>query len=106
MAQLKITYTKQFRDKCFNNLRLAMDIRLLIAAMDYQHHDVIRYYLEELLEDSELYIGSEITDEGSKKVANDKIHTHKVRQELYNEYMELLTNALDKEDARDKTRVL
>ena len=97
MAQLKITYTKQFRDKCFNNLRFAMDIRLLMAAMDYQHHDVIRYYLEELLEDSELYIGSEITD---------KIHTHKVRQELYNEYMELLTNALDKEDARDKTRVL
>ena len=105
MTQIKITYTEEFRAKCFNNLRFAMDIRLLISAMDSQRHNVVRYYLEELLEDSELYIESKITDEDSKKVANNKIYAHKIRQEIYNEYMELLTNELDKEDAR-KTRVL
>ena len=106
MARLKITYPEQFRDKCFNNLRFAMDIRLLIAAMDYNHHDLVRYYLEELLDDDELYIENELADDGARRVANAKIHAHKVRQELYNEYMELLTNALDLQDAGTKARIL
>ena len=100
--KLEIKYSEEFREKCFNNLRFAMDIRLLIAAMDYGHHDVVRYYLEELLDDSELYIENEMNDDGARRVANAKIHAHKVRQELYNEYMELLTNALDLQDARTK----
>ena len=104
--KLDIKYSKQFRDKCFNNLRFSMDIRLFIAAMDYEHHDVVRYYLEELLDDDDLYIETEIADDGARRVANAKIHAHKVRQELYAEYMELLINALDIQDARTKTRVL
>ena len=104
--QLKLIYSEEFRDKCFNNLRFAMDIRLLIAAMDYQHHNVVRYYLEEMLEADDLYIGDKITDDGARRVANAKIHAHTVRQELYGEFMELLTSALDLQDAGTKTRIL
>jgi hypothetical protein len=105
MAKLKLIYSEEFRNKCFNNLRFAMDIRLLIAAMDYNHHEVVRYYLESLLDAKDLYIENEISDDGARRVANAKIHAHKVRQELYNEYMELLTNALDLQDAGKKTRL-
>lgn len=76
-----------------------MDIRLLIAAMDYNHDNVVRYYLEEALEDSELYAVK-------GQVSEDKIHTHTVRQELYNEYMELLLNEDTHSHARRHTRLL
>ena len=92
MTKAKIVYPVEFRDKCFNNLRFYMDIRLLIAAMDYNHDNVVRYYLEEALEDSELYAVK-------GKVAEEKIHAHTVRQELYNEYMELLLNEEPQEHA-------
>lgn len=105
MLKIDITYPEEFREKCFNNLRFFMDIRLLMAAMDNGHHNIIRYYLEQALEDDELYIDEEISDEGSRKVANAKIHAHAVRQELYNEFMELLTEALDRKNARTKTRL-
>ena len=106
MSKLTLEYPQEFKDKCFNNLRFAMDIRLLMSAIDYGHHNVVRYYLEELLDDEDLYISDKLSDDGARKIANAKIHAHKVRQELYNEYMELLTNALDTQDARTKHRIL
>ena len=106
MAEFTINYPTEFREKCFNNLRFAMDVRLIIAAMDHQRHDVVRYYLEDLLDDNDLYISNAISDDGARRVANAKINAHKVRKELYNEYMELLTNALDLKDERTKARLL
>tara|TARA_R110000824_G_scaffold250438_1_gene439227 strand:- start:2086 stop:2397 length:312 start_codon:yes stop_codon:yes gene_type:complete len=97
---MKIEYSKEFREKCFNHLRFFMDIRLLTSAIDNGHDSIVRYYLENALEDSELYIGEEIPDDGSRRIANAKIHAHNIRQELYNEYMELLTLTLDKTDVR------
>ena len=97
---MKIKYPEEFRDKCFNNLRFFMDIRLLTSAIDNGHDNIVRYYLERALEDSELYISEELPDDGSRRIANAKIHAHNVRQELYNEYMELLTLTLDKTDVR------
>ena len=96
----KIEYPQAFREKCFNNLRFAMDIRLLMSAMDNNHDTIVRYYLEQMLEDPELYVDSEIIDDGERKIANAKIHAHTVRQELYNEFMELLTQKIDKENVR------
>ena len=97
---MKIKYPEEFREKCFNNLRFFMDIRLLTSAMDNGHDNIVRYYLEQALEDSELYINEEILDDGSRKIANAKIHAHTVRQELYNEYMELLILTTDGHDVR------
>ena len=96
----KIIYPEAFKEKCFNNLRFAMDIRLLMSAMEHRRDNIVRYYLEQALEDPELYISREILDDGSRKIANAKIHAHKVRQELYNEYMELLTLTLDQTDVK------
>ena len=63
---------------------------------------IVRYFLEQALGDDELYLKDELADDGDRTIANAKIHAHKVRQELYNEYMELLTQTLDKEDVRSK----
>ena len=49
----------------------------------------------------ELYV-DHMVDDGDRKVANAKIHAHAQRQELYNDYMELLTITLDKQNVRRK----
>ena len=102
MSKPKIKYPKEFIDKCFNNLRHFMDIRLLTSAIENGHDSIVRYFLEQALEDDNLYITDKLTDDGDRTIANAKIHAHKVRQELYNEYMELLTLTLDKENVRSK----
>jgi hypothetical protein len=100
MSKINIKYPEEFKEKCFNNLRFFMDIRLLTSAMEHGHDNIVRYYLEQALEDPELYINKEILDDGSRKIANARIHAHTVRQELYNEYMELLTLTLDQTDVK------
>ncbi len=99
MSKLNIIYPEDFKTKCFNYLRHFMDIRLLTSAMENGRDNIVRYYLENALDDPELYV-DHMVDEGDRKVANAKIHAHKQRQELYNEYMELLTQTKEKENVR------
>ena len=101
MSKPKIKYPEDFKTKCFNYLRYFMDIRLLTSAMEHGRDEVVRYYLENALDDPELYV-DHMMDDGDRKVANAKIHAHAQRQELYTEYMELLTKTLDKENVRSK----
>ena len=98
---MTIQYTEEFKTKCFNYLRHFMDIRLLMSAIDNSRDSVVRYYLEKALDDPELYV-VHMVDDGDRMVANAKIHAHAQRQELYNEYMELLTITLDKQNVRRK----
>ena len=98
---MTIQYTEEFKTKCFNYLRHFMDIRLLMSAIDNRRDNVVRYYLENALDDPELYV-DHMVDDGDRKVANAKIHAHKQRQELYTEYMELLTQTQEKENVRRK----
>ena len=98
---MRILYTEEFKTKCFNYLRHFMDIRLLMSAIDNGRDNVVRYYLENALDDPELYV-DHMVDDGDRVVANAKIHAHKQRQELYNEYMELLTLTDEKENVRRK----
>ena len=98
MSKPKIKYPEDFKTKCFNYLRHFMDIRLLISAMVNGHDNVVRYYLEEALDDSELYVNDEITDDGERRIANAKIHAYTIRHKLYNEFMELLTKTIDVEN--------
>lgn len=106
MPEIKIIYSEAFREKCFNNLRHSMDIRLLMSAMDSNRDTIVRYYLEQMLDDPELYVDSEIIDDGERKIANAKIYAHKVRQELYDEFMQLLIDKLDKENVTKNRRKL
>lgn len=99
MSKLNIIYPEDFKTKCFNYLRHFMDIRLLMSAIENCRDNVVRYYLENALDDPELYV-DHMVDDGDRKVANAKIHAHKQRQELYNEYMELLTQTKEKENVR------
>ena len=101
MSKPKINYPQEFKDKVFNNLRFAVgDIRLVMSAIDNGHDSIVRYFLEQALEDPQLYVKDEITDDGERRIANAKIYAHKIRQELYDEYMELLTLTIDKQNVR------
>jgi len=101
MSEPRIVYPEDFKTKCFNYLRHFMDIRLLMNAIDHGRDSIVRYYLEKALDDPELYV-DHMLDDGDRKVANAKIHAHAQRQELYTEYMELLTKILDKQNVRRK----
>ena len=101
MEKLKIEYSQEFKDKCFNYLRHFMDIRLLMNAINNGRDNVVRYYLEQALDDPTLYVDN-IIDDGDRKIANAKINAHAQRQELYSQYMELLTKTLDKKNGRSK----
>ena len=98
---MTIQYTEEFKTKCFNYLRHFMDIRLLMSAIENRRDNVVRYYLENALDDPELYV-DHMVDDGDRRVANAKIHAHKQRQELYNEYMDLLIETQEKENVRRK----
>ena len=101
MSKPKINYPQEFKDKVFNNLRFAVgDIRLVMSAIDNGHDNIGRYLLEQALEDPQLYVKDEITDDGERRIANAKIYAHKIRQELYDEYMDLLTLTIDKQNVR------
>tara|TARA_B100000768_G_C11265193_1_gene370713 strand:+ start:1581 stop:1892 length:312 start_codon:yes stop_codon:yes gene_type:complete len=100
MSKLKIKYPEYFKLNCFNYLRHFMDIRLLTSAMDHGRDNIVRYYLENALDDPELYV-NHMNDEGDRVVANAKINAYKQRQELYTDYMELLTKTED-ENVRSK----
>ena len=99
MSKLNIIYPEDFKTKCFNYLRHFMDIRLLMSAIEHRRDNVVRYYLENAIDDPELYV-DHMVDEGDRVVANAKIHAHKQRQELYNEYMELLIKTEETQNAR------
>ena len=98
---MTIKYTEEFKTKCFNYLRHFIDIRLLMSAIENGRDNIVRYYLENAVDDPELYV-DHMVDEGDRVVANAKIHAHKQRQELYSEYMELLTETQEKENVRRK----
>ena len=101
MSKPKINYPQEFKDKVFNNLRFAVgDIRLVMSAMGNGHDNIVRYFIEQALEDSSLNVNDEILDDGERRIANAKIHAHAIRQEIYNDYMELLTLTLDTKNVR------
>jgi len=99
MSKPTIIYPEDFKTKCFNYLRHFMDIRLLMSAIEHRRDNVVRYYLENAIDDPELYV-DHMVDDGDRVVANAKIHAHKQRQELYNEYMDLLTKIEETQNAR------
>jgi|TARA_R110000787_G_scaffold150324_2_gene264211 hypothetical protein len=101
MVKNTIQYPEEFKVKCFNYLRHYMDIRLLTSALDNNRDTIVRYYLEEALEDSALYV-EKITEDEDRRIVDAKKHAYKQRQDLYNEYMELLTETIDKENVRSK----
>ena len=99
MSKPTIIYPEDFKTKCFNYLRHFMDIRLLMSAIENRRDNVVRYYLENALDDPDLYV-DHMVDEGDRIVANAKIHAHNQRQELYNEYMDLLIKTEETQNAR------
>ena len=99
MLKPTIIYPEDFKTKCFNYLRHFMDIRLLMSAIEHRRDNVVRYYLENALDDPDLYV-DHMVDEGDRIVANAKIHAHNQRQELYNEYMDLLIKTEETQNAR------
>lgn len=74
-----------------------------VYALEKGSHTLLRYVLEDLLDDFELY---EDENQGSnRKVRFDKVHTFEDRQSVYSELMELITNKIDNGELLPEYRV-
>ncbi len=91
-------YTQKFKEKCFNTLRYCtlLDVSKLLQAMEAQNDTQVRYYLEDALDDEEMYENGLMNDDGDRIVKNSKINAHKQRLEIYSEFMEIFTTSKDK----------
>lgn len=92
-------YTDEFKVKCFNYLRHCpvVDVRALMRAFDNNNHTVIRYALEDALDDEDLYEDGAVSDDGDRIVLNARINAYKQRTEIYSEFMEQLVTSMDKD---------
>ncbi len=68
-----------------------------MKALDDKNDTLVRFSLENAIDDEELYEYEVINDEGERIVKNSKINAYKQRLELYSEYMEQFTEYIDKE---------
>jgi len=92
-------YTDEFKMKCFNTYRFTGRLVKLMKAMEAGKHTVVRYILEEQLEDRHLYLPLNQT-KGEYIVKKERKNAYESRLEIYSEFMEKLNNHLDNEGAR------
>lgn len=91
-----MTYSKEFKETCFKVFKFRDDLPRLLGALEKGNHLVVRYCLEDALDDSDLYVKDQVTDDGDLVVANSKIHAWKDRQALYSEFMDKYIKHLDR----------
>lgn len=92
-----MNYTEEFKRECFNTLKYQPYIREIMSALDNNKHTLIRYYLEDSLDDEDLYEQEIITDEGERIVKNSKINAYNKRSKLYSIFMDNYVKSIDGE---------
>lgn len=88
-------YTEEFKLKCFNTLRQQPFISKLMRALENGDDTIIRYYLEDSIDDEELYEQYILKDGGDRIIKNSKVNAYNQRMEIYSEFMEQLTLHMD-----------
>lgn len=92
---MKLEYNSEFKTKVFNTLRFTPVITDVMKAMEDNSHTVVRYCLEDALDDPDLYVKDQVTDDGDRVVANAKINAYTDRRMLYSEFMEMFVQEMD-----------
>lgn len=90
-------YTQQFKERCFRVLRFCPEVEItnLMTALDSNNDTLVRYALENGIDDAELYEKEKLTDEGDRVVNNAKMYAYRERVELYSDFMDALITELD-----------
>lgn len=90
-------YSQEFLDLAYSALHWNQPdtyVRL-ISAVDDNKHTSVRYILEDLLDDKELYYIDEIVDDGDRIISDIKIYAYKERKKLYDMFMDGYIKFLD-----------
>ena len=95
-------YEQQFKERCFKVLRFCPEVEItkLMSALDSGNDTLVRYALENALDDKELYEKEKLTDEGDRIVNNSKLFAYTDRVELYSDFMDALIHELDGEPTK------
>lgn len=89
-------YSNEFKERCSQALMGTSSLPNLINALNDNNHILVRWCLEDGLDDPELF--EEMTsDEGELIILKAKQLVFKQRQELYSEWMEQFVIANTKE---------
>lgn len=92
-------YTKEFKVEVFNTLRFTGSALPCLEAIKKNKHNVVRYILEDVLDDDSLYLPKNETN-GKRVVREDKINTYEKRVEIYSTFMDMYTKYLDNVESR------
>lgn len=90
-----LAYNIRFKEQCYSALRHHGLLLTLMNALDNSNHTVVRYCLEEAMDDPELYEKDLVTDEGELIVLKAKMETLQKIKDVYSEFMETYTAYLD-----------
>jgi len=88
-------YTNEFKEQAFRVSRFSPVHIPLINALDKEKDHLVRMYLEDLVDDDELYEYSLLNDDGDRIVKNSKINAYNERVRLYSDFMEMFVTYLD-----------
>lgn len=91
-------FEKEFKKKVYEANKASPDIVRLVEELekDVPNEIIIRYILEDGLEDPSLDLKELLIDDGDRIVHNSKASVLMMRQKVYNEFMEALTEDLDR----------
>lgn len=91
-----VQYSTEFREKTFKVFKDHKDLLSIMNAMEKNRTSLVRFILEDLVDDSELYEYVAKGDELVAKVRLSKLNEHAARTSLYTDFMDLLNVELDK----------
>ena len=94
-------FSPVYRKKVFDVMKDNLQIDFIMKALesnDFKKQQRVRNILESELYRIEKYFNppKEITDDGERSIHNSAVQIHKEIQELYNEFMEITNQELDK----------
>ena len=96
-------FSDDFKTKVFKISLPAGYARRAITAFETNNHVLLRYLLEDLLADSRMYVDGNIGY--NREVKPDCELTFQDRQNIYSEFMEILTEKLDNGELLPEYRV-
>ena len=91
-----VQYSTEFKQKAFKVFSDHKDLISIMNAMEKNRTNLVRFILEDLVDDPELYEYVSKGDELVAKVRLGKLNDHAARVSLYADFMDLLNVELDK----------
>jgi hypothetical protein len=95
-------FSLAFKEKVFKVFKTHRDLLSIMAALERQRINLIRFILEDSLDDSEMYNETIVLDEVMREVKLTHLGVYTERKQLYTEFMDILNEMLDVKEVKEE----